>query len=153
MGESQSGNETLEDDGNSRWRRLARRRNVLPVALVLLLVALLAAAALMWRGSRDDDLRIGSRHRIAIAVLEVHPGDCWNNIAPVRLASHGWTTVAHAPEEWGAGEVTGSFEITAAPSGGATATFTADKGGTVDFSGGFAGQPLSGMNCLVGPHA
>jgi len=132
-----------------RWRELPF------LLLVVVLVAAIAVAGTVWWTHRSHDLGVGSKHRVAISVREVHQGDCMNNIDLVTVDGHHFSTDAHAPETWGTGEVTGTLVVTARPGSGppgpaTTAVFTADgHDETVDFIGGTTGVYFDDLTCLV----
>jgi hypothetical protein len=140
---------TSDGDRDERGAGPGPRRIV--IVLAALLVVAVAGAGWIWWMNRGDDLAVGSRHRVTVTVKEVAANDCWNNISPARVGDHTWDTDAHAPETWGFGEVSGWLEVTAEPAPGTTATFTADRGGSVDFQGGQTGTYFSDLTCLVGP--
>lgn len=142
-------------EGSSDGDRYHRGARPVPrrIAIVLasLLVVAVAGAGWIWWMNRSDDLAVGSRQRVTVTVREVGANDCWNNISTARVGHRTWDTDAHAPVSWGFGEVSGWLEVTAEPGPGTTATFTADRGGSVDFQGGQTGTYFSDLSCLVGP--
>lgn len=125
-------------------------RPVRVLVLTALLLAAISIALVGWWISRSGDLPVGSRHRVTVIVRPYVHGSCWNNIDDVGVGDHHWSTFAHAPDQWPVGEVSGWLEVTAPPSQDSpTATFTADAGGSVDFTGGSTGEWLSGMHCSI----
>ena len=140
--------------GSTRTRRL----NVVRALVLVLLVALGAIGGWVWWASGCHDAYCtGSTHHVTINVRASNGvADCWNNIDDLKAGGHYWESRAHAPTSWGTGPVEGTFRVTSdgvhhpldSFAGYRTATFTADRGGSVEFFGGTANF-FDDLTCMI----
>lgn len=142
---------SVEPPAKARWR---------PTPFGLLIVALLVAsgwaASSWWASGCHDGYCTGSKHRVTLTVAADLPGACLENVGSIRTGDRTWYSGGHAPAEWGAGTgVAGTLVVTSThepryppTGGGRRATFTADQGGSVTFTGGTA-DSFSQLPCSV----